>query len=170
MTIIKHMIERGLPFELKEYWISYYKLPSVGSHWAVHFLWKNWINDSADCPDQLKTIDDLKSKSKTYYSKTMKHEVRKKIKPCQANFIMKDSLEDESASSDEYQKNVFDRLHKAIESGEDIVVDLRRNNGRKPKFQEFWQVRQDKKTLGRRVTSLSYFLKLIFHSVFNFRK
>ena len=100
----------------------------------------------------------------------MKHEVRKKIKPFQANFIMKDLLEDESASSDEYQKNVLDRLHIAIESGEDIVVDLRRNNGRKPKFQEFWQVRQDKKTLGRRVTSLSYFLKLIFHFVFNFRK
>ena len=50
---------------------------------------------------------------------------------------MKDLLEDESASSDEYQKNVLDRLHIAIESGEDIVVDLRRNNGRKPKFQEF---------------------------------
>ena len=160
MTIIKHMIERGLPFELKEYWISYYKLPSVGSHWAVHFLWKNWINDSADCPDQLKAIHDLKSKSKTYYSKTMKHEVRKKIKSCQANFIMKDLLEDESASSDEYLKNVLDRLHIAIESGEDIVVDS----------SEFWQVRQDKKTLGRRVTSLSYFLKLIFHFVFNFRK
>ena len=131
---------------------------------------------TADCAEQLKTIHDLKNKSKKNYSSTMKHEVRKKIlrvdiiKPCQANFIMKDSLEDESASSDEYQKNVLDRLHKAIESGEDIVVDLRRNNGRKPKFQEFWQVRQDKKTLGRRVTSLSYFLKLIFHSVFNFRK
>ena len=36
MTIIKHTIERGLPFQLKEYSISYYKLPSVGSHSAVH--------------------------------------------------------------------------------------------------------------------------------------
>ena len=73
-------------------------------------------------------------------------------------------------ASDECQKNVLDRLHIAIESSEDIVVDLRRNNGRKPKFEEFWQVRQDKKNLGRSVISLSYFLKLIFHFVYNFGK
>ena len=76
-----------------------------------------------------------------------------------------------SSGVDECQNNVLDRLHIAIESGEDIVVDLGGNNGRKPKFEEFWQVRQDKKkTLGRRVTSLSYFLKLIFHFVYNFGK
>ena len=40
MTIIKHMIECGLPFQLKEYSIIYYKLPSVGTHSAVHFLWE----------------------------------------------------------------------------------------------------------------------------------
>ena len=100
MMIIKHMIEQ-LPFQLKEYSISYCKLPSVGSHSAVHFLWKKSINDSPGCPEQLKTIHDLKNKSKTYYSRTMKHEVRKKIlrlgivKPCQANFIIKDLLRDE---------------------------------------------------------------------------
>ena len=66
MTIIKYTIERGLPFQLKEYSISYYKLPSVGSHSAVQFLWKKSINDSADCPEQLKTIHALKNKSKTY--------------------------------------------------------------------------------------------------------
>ena len=60
----------------------------------------------------------------------MKHEVRKKIlrlsiiKPCQANFIIKDLLVDESVASDECQKNVLDRLHIVIESGEDIVVDV----------------------------------------------
>ena len=154
MAIIHHMIERGLPFQLKEYSISYYKLPSVGSHSAVHFLWKKSINDSADSPEQLKTIHDLKNKSKTYYSGTMKHKVRKKIlrlgivKPCQANFIIKDLLGDESAAFDECQKNVLDCLHIAIESREDTVVDLRRNNGRKPKFEEFWQVRQNKKNSG----------------------
>ena len=114
MTIIKRMIERGLPFQLKEYSISCYKLPSFGSHSAVHFLWKKSINDSANCPEQLKTIHDLKNKSKTYYSRTKKHEVRKTIlrlgivKPCQTNFITKDLLGEESAASDEYQKNVLD--------------------------------------------------------------
>ena len=108
---------------------------------------------TADCAEQFKTIHDLKNKSKTNYSSTMKHEVRKKIlrvdiiKPCQANFIINYLFGGESAASDECQKNVLDRLHIAIESGEDIVVDLHRNNGRKPKFEEFWQVRQDKKKL-----------------------
>ena len=73
----------------------------------------------------------------------MKHQVRKKIlrlgiiKPCQENFIIKDLLGDESAASDECQKNVLDRLHIAIESSEDIVVDLCHNNGRKPKITNF---------------------------------
>ena len=117
-------------------------------------MWKKSINDSADCPEQLKTIHDLKNKSKTYYSRTMKHEVRKKIlrlgivKPCQANFIIKNLLGDKSATSGECQKNVLNRLHIAIESGEDIVVNLHHNNRRKPKFEEFWQVKQDKKNSG----------------------
>ena len=73
----------------------------------------------------------------------MKHEVRKKIlrlgivKPCQANFIIKDLLGDVSAASDESQKNVLDCLYIAIESSEDIVVDLCCNNGRKPKITNF---------------------------------
>ena len=45
--------------------------------------------------------------------------------------------------------NILNRLHIAIESGEDIVVDLHRNNGRKPEFEEIWQVRQDKKNSGQ---------------------
>ena len=98
---------------------------------------------TADCAEQLKTIHDLKNKPKKNYSSTMKHEVRKKIlrvdiiKPCQANFIINDLFGGKSAASDECQKNVLDRLHIAIESGEDIVVDLHCNNGRKPKFEEF---------------------------------
>ena len=48
---------------------------------------------------------------------------------------------DQSAASDDSQSNIFHRLNIAIESGEDIVVNLRRNNGRKPKFEEFWQVK-----------------------------
>ena len=57
-------------------------------------------------------------------------------------------------------KNVPDRLHIATEFGEDIVVDLRRNNGRKPKSEEFWQVRRNK-ALGKKVAYISEFVKLI---------
>ena len=104
------MIERGLPFRFKGYSISYFKLPSVGVHSAVNFLWKKSIHDLADCPEQLKTTHDLKNKSKTSYSRTMKDKVRKKIlklgivNTCQASLIIKDLLGDESAASDECQK------------------------------------------------------------------
>ena len=35
-----HMTEKELPFKLKGYQISYYRLPSSGPHPAGHFLWK----------------------------------------------------------------------------------------------------------------------------------
>ena len=75
----------------------------------------------------------------------MKTEIRNKIlklgivKPCQANFLTKNLLGDQAAASDDSQSNIFHRSNIAIESSEDIVVDLRRNNGCKPKFEEFWQ-------------------------------
>ena len=104
---------------------------SSGPHRAVHFLWKRSINDTLDCPEQLKLIHELKNESKTY-SRAMKTEIWNKIlklgivKPCQANFLIKDLLGDQSAASDDSQSNIFHRLKIAIESGEDIVVDLRR--------------------------------------------
>ena len=63
------------------------------------------------------------------------------MKPCQTNFLIKYLLGDQSTASDDSQSNIFCRLNIAIESGEDIVVDLRRNNGRQPKFEELWQVK-----------------------------
>ena len=94
-------------------------------------MWKRSVNDTSDCPEQLKLIHELKNESKTY-SRAMKTEIQNKIlklgivKPCQANFLIKDLLGDQSAASDDGQSNIFRRLKIAIESGEDIVVDLRR--------------------------------------------
>ena len=94
-------------------------------------MWKRSIDDILDCPEQLKLIHELKNESKTY-SRAMKTEIRNKIlklgivKPCQANFLIKDLLGDQSAASEDSQSNTFHRLKIAIESGEDIVVDLRR--------------------------------------------
>ena len=64
MATINHIMEKGLPFKLKGYSISYYRLASSGSHPAVHFLWKRPINDTY-CPEQLKLIHELKNESKT---------------------------------------------------------------------------------------------------------
>ena len=147
MATINHMNEKGLPFILKGYSVSYYRLPSGDSHSAIHFLWKRSTNDNLDCPEQLKLIHELKNESKTYYSRAMKAEIKNKIiklgivKPCQANFLIKDLFGYQSAASDDSQSNIFHRSNIPIESGEDIVVGFRHNNGLKPKFEEFWQAK-----------------------------
>ena len=61
MATTNHMTEKGLPFKLKGYSISYCRLPSSGPHPAIHFLWKRSINESLDCPEQLKPIHKLKN-------------------------------------------------------------------------------------------------------------
>ena len=77
----------------------------------------------------------------------MKMKIRKTIlkrgigKHYQANFIMKELQADESEVSDKCEKDVLDRLNIAVESGEEVIVDLRKNNGQKPKFQDFWHVK-----------------------------
>ena len=48
------------------------------------------------------------------------------IKPHQALYVMRDLLGDESASENEASRDIQNR--------EDIIVDLRRNNGWKPSF------------------------------------
>ena len=58
------------------------------------------------------------------------------MKPYQANFLIKYLLGDQSDASHDGQSNIFHRLNIAIESDKDIVVDLRGNNGRKPKFEK----------------------------------
>ena len=55
---------------------------------------------------------------------------------------MKELLEDESAANDECEKDVLDHLNIAVESGEDVIVDLHKNNGQKSKFKDYWQVKR----------------------------
>ena len=86
------MTEKGLPFKLKGYSISYNRPPSTGAHPAVHFLWKRSVNDTLGCPEQVKRIHELKNESRAYYSRTiLKLAI---VKPCQANFLIKDFLGD----------------------------------------------------------------------------
>ena len=61
MATINHMKEKRLPFKLKGYSISYYRQTSSDPHPAVPSLWKRSINDTSDCPEQLKLIHELKN-------------------------------------------------------------------------------------------------------------
>ena len=146
MKVIKHLLEEGLPFNFNDVSVYHFKLPSSGPHPAVHFLWKQPVGDANSCPAQLKLIHDLKSQSKSYYTRAMKLEIRKTIlkigiaKRYQANFMIKELLGDDSAANDKCEKAILDRLNIAVEAGEEVIIDLRNNNGRKPKFEDFWQV------------------------------
>ena len=62
------------------------------------------------------------------------------VKPHVAIFIIKDLLGDQAACSSQNEKEILEKLNTTISCGEDIIVDLRKNNGTAPKFDEFWEV------------------------------
>ena len=62
------------------------------------------------------------------------------VKPDIAIFIIKDLLSNQATCSSQNEKEILERLNTAISCGEDIIVDLRKNNGAAPKFDEFWEV------------------------------
>ena len=76
----------------------------------------------------------------------MKREVNKKlqtianIKPNQAAYTAKELLCDDSAPTDNNQRELLEWLDTVINCGEDVVVDLRKMNGKIPKFERFWEV------------------------------
>ena len=79
----------------------------------------------------------------------MKKQIRKTIpkigivKYYQANLIIKELLGDESAANEEYEKDVLDHVNIAAEPGEEVIVDLHKNNGQTPKFKNFWLVKRN---------------------------
>ena len=62
------------------------------------------------------------------------------VKAYQVVFGIKDLLGDGSANNSENQCAVLHRLDSAVSCREDIIVDLRKNNGSKPKFEKFWEL------------------------------
>ena len=63
------------------------------------------------------------------------------VKAHQAVFVIKYLLGDDSANNLEKQCAVLHRLDIAVSCGEDIIGNLRKNNGSKLKFDKFWEVR-----------------------------
>ena len=76
----------------------------------------------------------------------MRKEIQHKLKRLglveayQAVFGIKDLLGNGSANNSENQCAVLHRLDSAVSCREDIIVNLRKNNGSKPKFENFWEV------------------------------
>ena len=143
---IKTLIKKGFPYRFPKSSIYYFKLLSQGQHKAVHVLWKQPQKEDST-PQQMKLVEKLLNNSKSFYSRAMRKEIQHKLKRLglvkahQAVLIMKDLLGDDSANNSENQCAVLHRFDIAVSCGEDIIVDLRKNNGSKPNFEKSWEVR-----------------------------
>ena len=95
----------------------------------------------------MKLVQELCNNSKSFYSRAKQKEIQHKLKRLglvkahQAVFAIKDLLGDDTANNSKNQCAVLHRLNIAMSCAEDIIVDLRKNNGSKPKFEKFWEVR-----------------------------
>ena len=81
MNIVKDLVEKGLPFQLPDFKVFHFKLPSKGPYQAIHFLWKeNSADDQiSNNPQGLKLVTELKEKAQTFYSRSTKKEVKGKL-------------------------------------------------------------------------------------------
>ena len=135
-----------LPFVIAGVLIFHFKLLLQGPHKDVHFLWKQPVLDEKYNPQQTKLICGLCNKKELYYTRSMKREIRLKlgiVKPNQATCVIKDLRGDKSAAENENQREVLQRLQTVVSAREEIIVDLRKNNGLKPKYDEFCDVVAD---------------------------
>ena len=75
----------------------------------------------------------------------MKKDIRQKlkcignIKGNQASFILKELL-GHCSVVDKDQIDILERLRFTASSGDDIIIDLRENNGKKTAYDDFWDV------------------------------
>lgn len=148
MNIVKDLVEKGLPFQLPNFKVLNFKLPSKGHYQAIHVLWKENSADDlvSNNPQRLKLVTELREMPQTFYNRNMKKEVMGKLlklgiaKPHKAEFVIQYFLGDKYTSYDETQRQILERLNTVAACGEDTLIDLRKNNDMNPKFEEFWKV------------------------------
>ena len=125
--------------------IYHFNLPSKGCREAVRFTWKHPREDK-ESPEQLRLVDELKQGTAKYDTRQDKREIKERlkkigvIKPHKVEFLIRDLLGDVSKDLNKCQREILQRLSTFISTGEDIIVDIRRNNGKVPKFDEFWSI------------------------------
>ena len=61
-------------------------------------------------------------------------------KPHRAEYLIQTLLGDASNPNDGNRKAILQRFHEYISLGNDIICDLRMNNGAQPKFDAFWNI------------------------------
>ena len=147
--LINNILETGFPGFDKNIELYHFKLPSRGPNKAVHFIWKQQKEDSAAQERQTCLIHTWRQNSQSYYNRANRRTVKNclhrlgVVKPHIAEYIIRTMLGDATQCNDKSQSAILERLEKTISLGEDIIVDLRANNGQKPKFDSFWNIVQN---------------------------
>ena len=160
------MQKKGFPKVAEDFDIYHYKLPSHGPNPAVHFMWKQPRDDEMNEQQQSMLVSNVRQNSQLFYNRAGRRVVKNTlhrlgvVKPHAAEYLIRTILNDYSQSNDKTQKAILERLEKVASLGEDIIVDLRANNGQTPKFDEFSDIVQkeiDEKTAvdDRRHTSMT---------------
>ena len=62
------------------------------------------------------------------------------VKPYKAEYLIRTLLGDASSPHDSKQACILQRFNQYLSLGEDIICDLRENNGSKPHFDAFWDI------------------------------
>ena len=145
--LLSSLKERGIPYIFKDFNIYHYSLPSKGSHEAVHFIWKQPQNEGRPdtTSEQRIMIHEIQNREEKYYNHGTRRELKKKmmmlsvISARNAEFLMREILGDKSAPTNQDERSSLVRLDQFMNTGDDIVIDLRKNNGRAPKYEEFWE-------------------------------
>jgi DNA-directed RNA polymerase subunit RPC12/RpoP len=145
--LIQNILGSGFPHIANNVVVCHFKLHSQGPHPAVHFIWKESKTDKSFEQRSL-LVSNLRRNSKSFYNRASRKEIKHTlaklglVKPHMAEYLIRTILNDSSEGHDKNQKEILDRLNRVISLGEDIIVDLRNNNGMTPKFDAFWDVVQ----------------------------
>ena len=101
------------------YKIYHFRLPSQGPRPAVNFIWKGKKDDHISEEENTKIVVSLCGKQKLFYSRASKRTVKETL-----------------------HRIGTTKPHRSVcEFGrEEVIGDLRENNGRVPKFDEFWDI------------------------------
>ncbi|XP_072024864.1 LOW QUALITY PROTEIN: uncharacterized protein [Amphiura filiformis] len=130
--------------------VSLYTYSGGNNIGNTYFAWKESASTSSQDTvntERTRVIAGIVSKIKTYHTRAMRRETTDTMSrilvasPCQLRNLYKMLTKDQSVAENQVCKEMDSRMASIVESAdENIIVDLRHTNGRKPKFDKFWDI------------------------------
>ena len=134
---VQQLKTEGLPYIIEND-LHIFTLPFMGPHQAVHFLWNQPVGSGHD-QENFKLVSSPRKK-RNNISKKHRKDMKQKLeklgitKAYQANYILRDILGDVAYLQNESDEMRLEKVRTLVELDEDVLCDLRINNGRPPKL------------------------------------